>query len=322
MKAQARMAGIRQSLREALRKADRRYFSDCARAVEVAAEGEDADATSRVPMEAALHVGYPGLADLEKAFREGVAVAWHDANGKALEMLRKAGPRLLKRRISAQRRRERGERTQRTATAMSGDGGGEEMRLLLEGEDLVVPVDAVRRYAAGRVAPLRGAISEQRKGLCRDIIARAAGEGASVRTAMRALEDEGFGNSAWHRETIARTEGTTLYVQGSVARYSASACVTGLRFVNPDDDRTTDECHDLNGMEFATDDVDGVTPPLHFSCRSELEPILFDEVTDLSSAAEYLADPETANPLEGFGRIDLSGFPAARGVEDLFALLG
>jgi SPP1 gp7 family putative phage head morphogenesis protein len=314
MKAQARMANIRGSLRKALAVGDRRYFGDCARAV----RQED------VP-EAALLVQYPMIPEVEKAFREGVAASWHDANGKALEMLRRAGARrVLRGKAKTSNELQAASAFARSSqlAAHSSQPEAEAMRLILEGEDLVVPVDAVRRYAAGRVAPLRGTISEARKGLCRDIIARIAGEGGGTREAMRALEEEGFGSSAFHRENIARTEGTTLYNQGSVARYRASACVTGLRFVNPDDDRTTDECHDLNGMEFATDDIDGVTPPLHFECRSELEPILFDEATDLTTSAEYLADPETANPMPGFGGIDLSGFPAARGIEDLYAPLG
>jgi SPP1 gp7 family putative phage head morphogenesis protein len=322
MKAQARMANIWQSLRKALAVGDRRYFGECAEAVRRADEAH-----------AALAVSYPLVGELEQAFEAGVAAAWHDANGRALEMLRRAGGRLVrpKAKVSTQRRGERGEGTQRTAgrqaagPAVFGSGAGleaEAIRLLLEGEDLVVPVEAVRRYAQGRVVPLRGTISEQRKALCRDIIARISEEGGGAREAMRALEDEGFGKSALQRENIARTEATTLYVHGSVARYSASSCVTGLQFSNPDDDRTTDECHDLNGMIFAVDDVDGVTPPLHFECRSELEPVLFDETPEeFDTAAGYLADPETENPMEGFGGLDLTGFPPARQPQDLYAPL-
>ena len=320
----ARKSTIGRAVRRALAEADRRYFDEAARAVERA---EDPQAAVIVP--------YPLMPELEQAFRESVAASWRDSNAMALGMLRRMGKGMLLGAGTARGKGQgaRGKGTARTGQVPSLRNGGtarkdqkaskpeleqEAIRIILEGEDLVVPQEAIARYARDRIPPLRNVISEERKRLCRDIVVRAAGDGLSVAHTMRALQDEGFGGSAWHRETIARTEQSTLYSQGSVARYRASSAVTGMRFVAVMDDRTTEECSDLNGRVFSTDDLDGVTPPLDFNCRSDLEPVMFDEDVELDSAANYLADPDTTNPAPGFGELDLQGFPDRRDLRDLY----
>ena len=349
MSAQSEMGGIRRRIRMALASCDHRYFADCARAV---ADNEEPAV--------ALHVVYPMMSEVEVAFREAVSGAWEHANSRCLGMLRRKGDGVLfpwppshatssARRAGrgetatagetadGERRRDRnvaptretagGERRRdrnvaRTRVSVFASGTGAALKAILEGEDLVVPEESIKRYAQDRIPPLRGVVSEQRKRLCGDIIAQGAREGMSARQLARALEDQGYGSSAFHRETIARTEGTTLYAHGSVARYRASACVTGLRFVAVMDDRTTEECAALNDQVFRVDDVDGVTPPLDFNCRSELEPVLFDETPEVfDTAVGYLSDPATPNPADGFGSLDLQGFPPARDLRDLYAPL-
>lgn len=181
--------------------------------------------------------------------------------------------------------------------------------LVLRAENIIVPEEAIARYVATRIPPLKHDIEALRRRLCRDIVADAAREGLGVRPTMERLKRDGFGRSTWHRETIARTEGAHLYNHGQVARNRASGAVKGYQFVAIMDDRTTEECEALHGRSFKADEIDGVTPPLHYSCRSELVPILFDEDPSWTRASEVKDWPEERQPMRGFGKIDLTQMP-------------
>lgn len=71
--------------------------------------------------------------------------------------------------------------------------------------------------------------------------------------------------------------------------------VQAFRFVNPMDDRTSPICADLHDTEFTADDPNffRYTPPLHFGCRSYIEPVYNDEklkkgITKLKPSKEKL----------------------------------
>jgi SPP1 gp7 family putative phage head morphogenesis protein len=327
-RAQVRMQAIERNLRQALADVDRRYWADVARAAEDAQ-----DATL------ALTVRYPDLAGVGKAYGDALAASWEDAGAWTLWALSKRGKGLLLGATVTAGNREQGTgNRERTAAAriiaQSHSRSDREVLanaarvqtpeekavgLILEGEEMVIPRDAIDRYVADHMPQLRTVLDERRRETCRDIIARASGEGMDVRRTAALLQADGFGASAFHRETIARTEAAHLYSSGSVARYRASGAVSGLRYEAVMDDRTTEECAALHGHVFRADDVDGVTPPIHFNCRSELQPVLFDEVPEtFSTAAGFLGDTSTANPMQGFGALDITGMPAARNLQDLY----
>jgi SPP1 gp7 family putative phage head morphogenesis protein len=198
-------------------------------------------------------------------------------------------------------------------------GVAEAVGLVVDGERLVVPRDGIDRYVERRIPPLRWTIEEARKLLVRDLVAEAAREGLDVRRTMQLLQREGIERSAWNRETIARTEAGTLYNHGRLARYRASACVSGYRFSSVLDDRTTPICEQMHGRCFRKDEIDGVEPPQHFNCRSLLVPIILDEKQDWERAEDVLAGlDERERPQAGFGGVDLASMPAPRSIGDLY----
>lgn len=92
-------------------------------------------------------------------------------------------------------------------------------------------------------------------------------------------------------QTIARTETTYAYNGGRVATYKQTSLVTHVRFLAILDTRTTDICKTRNGMVISLQDVDRLrvsTPPLHYSCRSVLSPLLPNVNLE---HAQMIADP-------------------------------
>ena len=316
---------IARTIRAELQAADTDYWRDVARAVRRHGEPQAAEV-----------VPYPAL-DLEDIAQDGVAIAWTDAQANVQNALgqmsddelwgglRKAtahggGPDAAH--AAPPKGRPNGNGVWRIGVYASRDVVGEAKRLVRLAEDMVIPTDAIRQYVSSRIPPLRNVLDLSRRRICRDIIARIAGEGLGVRQAAARLQDQGFGLSHAQRENISRTEATTLYQHGSVSRYRASAVVAGMKFSAIRDGRETDVCAALDGRVFAADDTDGVTPPLHFSCRSVLVPVMHHEAPErLDMASEFLVDDSTANPLAGFGDLDTAGMPAPQEPVDLYRVL-
>ena len=79
-------------------------------------------------------------------------------------------------------------------------------------------------------------------------------------------------------ETVART-----MAQGTIADADQQAIKETFkqyRYVAIIDENTTDRCEYLDGEVFDADDADGVRPPQHFNCRSELQPVSRDPARD------------------------------------------
>ena len=207
-----------------------------------------------------------------------------------------------------------------TTTAMLADAGtiDDALELLAMGERTVVPQEAIARYVASRIPPLAETIDTRRRELCRDLITQAAGDGLGTRDIMRLLEDQGFGTSAWHRETIARTETGQLYNHGRIARYRASGACPGYRYEAIIDGRETAICRALDQHVFSFDDANGATPPMHYACRSTISPVMWWELPaewdDPGTVMAELDDSERPQP--GFGIIDMSDMPAPQDLED------
>jgi SPP1 gp7 family putative phage head morphogenesis protein len=93
------------------------------------------------------------------------------------------------------------------------------------------------------------------------------------------------GEDAPRLETVFRTNVMTAYNDGRYAVFSAPAVKEARPYFRFDailDDRTDDECEDLNGTVLPQDDPfwDRNTPPLHFNCRCLITGLSRDEAED------------------------------------------
>ncbi|MEO0538777.1 MAG: minor capsid protein [Cyanobacteria bacterium P01_A01_bin.123] len=73
---------------------------------------------------------------------------------------------------------------------------------------------------------------------------------------------------------ISRTETGFAYNTGRIATAQQSELVEAFRFLSIDDSRTTDICRSRNGLILKGDQIQANRPPLHFSCRSVLSPVM------------------------------------------------
>lgn len=278
-------------LRWVLAETDRLYFEEVARAV------LDADM-----LEVAHTVPYPNLT-LDQALASLAVEGWNAGTEEIVALLGRFGRRLF---------------------TFAADPRDDALGFLMEGQRVIPPTDAIDRYVDTRIPPLKYQVERHRRELCRDIVGQATQEGLGSRGAMDLLQTEGFGCSAWHRETIARTEAATLHNWGRFARYHESGAVSGVRFDAVMDNRTTEMCEWQDGREFrmeaATGESDIPTPPLHYSCRSVLSPVLwFDEPEVWQEPGTVLDLPEgdPRLPMVGFGQVQgREFFPPAKGVSD------
>ena len=79
-------------------------------------------------------------------------------------------------------------------------------------------------------------------------------------------------------QTVART-----LAQGTIADADQQAIretFDRYRYVSIIDENTTDRCEFLDGEVFGSDDAEGIRPPQHFNCRSELQPVSRDKERD------------------------------------------
>ena len=79
-------------------------------------------------------------------------------------------------------------------------------------------------------------------------------------------------------QTVART-----LAQGTIADADQQAIretFDKYRYVSIIDENTTDRCDFLDGEIYNSDDAEGIRPPQHFNCRSELQPVSKDKQRD------------------------------------------
>lgn len=138
----------------------------------------------------------------------------------------------------------------------------EEFIALLDAEAFT----AVGDYTTGITKKLRGITLQGIK----------AGQTSSEITAL--LRDAGNTESERWIETVMRTKTTEIYNQARKSYWEtdeiAKEIVTAYQFSAVLDERTTECCEELHGNIYEKGEyIDGVTPPLHFNCRSILVPI-------------------------------------------------
>jgi len=182
----------------------------------------------------------------------------------------------------------------RTAFSAESDATG----LLIRREAEITfapPTEAVERYVAGRIPPLRGVHSQNLKRAVRDSVAAGRLEGEGLREITKRIAREFPQASAFRRTNIARTESSQLWNDAAMARYRFTGAVQGWEFMAVMDERTTDICAWHNGQKYRLGE--GEQPPLHFMCRSTTIPILWHEDVDWTTAAP----PAENRPLPGFG---------------------
>lgn len=124
---------------------------------------------------------------------------------------------------------------------------------------------------------------------------------ADVQATGGAFRVTGMAEDASHgAEAEATTAITVAYAQGmqdAVDEPAVRAVLTGLRFVNPLDERTTDICRGREGVKLPLDHpwLFRNWPPLHFSCRSIVLPLTGNGVKFTENP------PDDPPPSPGFG---------------------
>lgn len=290
-----------QRVREELERADREFFE---RAVRAIGETHEPDVT--------YSVEYPDL-ELEGPLEEAGRGGWEETGALIVAVLWANAARI----VGATPGPVRGPAPPGKARTAEEEAVA---ALVAAEEGAPAPMDAIAKYVAERIPPLKYELKDQRRQLCRDIVADALRQGKGTGEIMSALEREGFGRSEWHREIIARTDTMTLWNWGAVARYRASGAVIGVHYEAIMDDRTCERCQYLDGHVFRLDDIAGITPPIHYSCRCVLRPILWFEAKDMtwSDPRQMIAaaDAET-RPLPGFGTVRGEAYmPEVQGIEE------
>lgn len=174
------------------------------------------------------------------------------------------------------------------------------------------PTEALN-YLANKAMVLAGTTSDKLLSMVKQalLFSLKAGEGtaaASVR--LRGAFDEyaadgqatvdGAPVTPSRLETIVRTNTTDAFNQGRLAearRPELQGIVTAMQYSAILDTRTTPLCRGLDRKVFAIDDpqLDQLTPPNHFNCRSVLVPITFD----MEIPQEDMATPEDIGKAKG-----------------------
>lgn len=119
------------------------------------------------------------------------------------------------------------------------------------------------------------------------------------------------GTTPWHAENVMRTSVQQSYGSGRLAQQREQADdFPWWIFRAVLDDRTTDECEQLNGTIFSIDDVEWY-PPIWYECRSEGEPLSDAEAEELGGPTDGADLPESngfAGPGAGDYEPDFEGF--------------
>lgn len=78
--------------------------------------------------------------------------------------------------------------------------------------------------------------------------------------------------------TVARTALHGVYNRGAIMDMIDDEAIVAFKFNAIMDSRVSDICQALNGKIISKDEVLRYIPPLHYNCRSVLEPIFFNEI--------------------------------------------
>ena len=200
----------------------------------------------------------------------------------------------------------------------------EEHRISLTGQHVpmfyekAAPTYALPAIALAQVAPAEGLAWYQSYNLklvgvaqqelldkTKGVISRGAELGLAPRDIKAEISQTFDSFSRARLSMIVRSESSLIYNTSSLTRYAQDPMVTGYRYLVVVDDRTTEICLGFADMIVDARDLRDV-PPLHFNCRSVLEPLFVWETFQPSDMAGV-------EPMKGFGSI----FPTGTGIPGL-----
>ena len=119
-------------------------------------------------------------------------------------------------------------------------------------------------------------IDEATRDMIRTTATTAVQEGWSNQRLAAELKDA-HAFSAERAENIARTETARAQIEGAIAGWKASGVVGGRQWKTAQD--CCDICQELDGEIVGLDeDFDDGDPPLHPSCRCDLQAVLIDDM--------------------------------------------
>lgn len=110
----------------------------------------------------------------------------------------------------------------------------------------------------------------------------------------------------WHTRNVFRTNGSTFYNQGRDI-WELTPVIEGWEVSSVMDDRTTEVCEMINGLQFPKTHSfwDTYTPPNHFQCRTVKIPIVIGEPIDLAQSVKDFRP--SIQPQAGFSLSDMPG---------------
>jgi len=165
-----------------------------------------------------------------------------------------------------------------------------ELPRTFQGDVGFVPVEALR-WLSQKVLHISGVLSNRLLGQAREVLLNALKIGEPQSDTMHKLHDifepyigdptlirDGDVVDPFRLETILRTNATEAFNQGRLVTARApelAGFVRGMMYSAVIDDRTTEVCRFLDGKVFPLDEpeLDRLTPPNHFNCRSVLVPV-------------------------------------------------
>ncbi len=120
-------------------------------------------------------------------------------------------------------------------------------------------------------------------------------------TGDEAVLKDGEPLKAYRIETIVRTVTTQAYNMGRIVEIRQNPLVAGVQYSAILDERTTDVCAHLDGKIFrpGDSDLDALTPPNHYNCRSLLVPVMIDEEP---KAEEFITPGQIGEAREKAGK--------------------
>ena len=149
---------------------------------------------------------------------------------------------------------------------------------------------------------LAGVAEQELLDKTKKVVAHAAEVGLTSREIRDELHGLFESFPRYRLSNIIRTESAHIFNTSSLTRYTKDPMITAYRYLVTEDDRTTDICQGYVDKVGPANELSDV-PPLHFQCRTVLEPMFAWETFTPSDMADL-------KPMAGFG----TPFPRGTGL--------
>lgn len=149
---------------------------------------------------------------------------------------------------------------------------------------------------------LAGVAEQELLDKTKKVVARAAEVGLTSRETRDELHGLFESFPRYRLNNICRTESAHIFSVSSLTRYTKDPMITAYRYLVTEDDRTTEICLGYADKVVPAGELSDV-PPLHFQCRTVLEPLFaWEDFTP--------SDMAGIEPMAGFG----TPFPRGTGL--------